>query len=349
MADAARSAKEAGALFTFPMPTNDRRDSSLLGIISDDSIKAPEGLLFRSVFCPQTLGIIVGKRGLGKSFLAMDMAIRLPAGDSLGGVATKRARTLYISQEMPRSIVKPRLEARVSKEQAEAIGNRMNIECQVEGLKLDRDTGILLLANLIDKHSPDIVFLDSLKDVKGNADFVREIEIGRVVNNLRVQIAEKLGPAIVMIHHPPKNYADTGTGLSSRGAAVIEDECSDVIYMERDQDFPRYRRILSCGKARNQEEWSDVNMDLVVDEDRSKPWYIEYEIKSSESGMAGNVRQLRQLLSANGNQMFQDEIQRKMSWSRTTAWRILKLAADAGLVTSRAIGSKKYWELVETD
>lgn len=348
MAEAARSAKAAGALFTFPMP-DERRDCSLLGIISDDSIKAPVGLLYKSVFCPQTLGIIVGKRGLGKSFLAVDMAIRLAAGHTLGSIPTRRAKTLYISQEMPKSIVKPRLESRISKEQAEAIGDWMNIECQIDGLKLDRESGILLLANLIDKHSPDIVFLDSFKDVKGNADFVKEIEIGRVVNNLRVGIAEKLGPAIVLIHHPPKNYADTGTGLSSRGAAVIEDECSDVIYMDRDPDFPRYRRVLSCGKARNQEEWANVNMDLVVDEDHTKPWYIEYEVKSAESGMAGNVRQLRQLLSENGNQMFQDEIQRKMSWSRTTAWRILKLAADAGLVTSRAIGSKKYWELAETD
>jgi hypothetical protein len=167
------------------------------------------------------MSVIFGPSGSGKSFLALDVALRVAAGGPWRGRRVSRGAVLYIA--------------------AEAGGSALN---RVEAFK--RETGLTALpfdlvpcaVNLLDPASdvdrvidsakasaaelgvsPSLVIIDTLSRAFGGGDENGSVDMGGFVRNVD-RIRDALGSHISIIHHSGKDITRGARGHTSLYAAA---------------------------------------------------------------------------------------------------------------------------------
>jgi hypothetical protein len=93
--------------------------------------------------------------------------------------------------------------------------------------RLDGDESVSEIAYLAGKYDAGLVILDSLVDFLGEVDENSNVEMGKAAERLRA-IAETVG-GVLVIHHTPKNNAQT-----PRGATALRNGVDVNIIVSRD-------------------------------------------------------------------------------------------------------------------
>lgn len=216
----------------------------------------PRGWLVQDLVPSQTVTLLGGDGGTGKSLLALQLAFAVATGGAWIGRSVARGSALFISAEDDKDEVHRRL-FDVARASGIALDNLTGLTLRsLAGedallATLDRSGGVLRPSPLfseIDKRiaedCPALVVLDTLADLfPGNEN--DRAQARHFVGILR-GIANRHGCAVLLLAHPSLSGMTTGAGTS--GSTAWNNSVRSRLYLDRMVDNPD-SRLLSTKKA----------------------------------------------------------------------------------------------------
>jgi len=175
------------------------------------------------------LGVLYGKSGAGKSFLALDMAAAIAEGVPWFGYRVKQAPVVYVALEGEAGI-RYRIEA-WKIHTGRKLPTGMQFVLEPFGLTIDEH--IAGLAAVIPNGA--VVFIDTLNRAAPGADENSSKDMGIIIAGATA-LQDRIGGAVVLIHHSGKDGAKGMRGHSSLPAAA---DCS--ICVDRKAGFRSWR------------------------------------------------------------------------------------------------------------
>lgn len=192
----------------------------------------PREMLLDPILPKKSISMLFGPRGLGKTFMAMGIALAVASGDSfLGWTAPHPAKVLYIDGEMPASLMQDRV--------ARAIKNLARPDLAKENLfilsadeigrslpDLGSEDGRKLYAPLLEQL--DLIIIDNLSTLcrtgkENEAEGWDEMQAWVLTQRIA-------GRSVLFIHH-------AGKGGEQRGTSKREDVMDTVIKLSRPPDY----------------------------------------------------------------------------------------------------------------
>lgn len=235
------------------------------------SIPTP-GWLVDGVLEQNSLSILYGPAGCGKSFIALDLALSVAYGRPWNGREVQAGSVLYVAAEGYQSLSR-RLAAWSSYYNLEPTNN---IGFAIEpidltgGLKtLDQFmtdcVGSMVGAEVreaedgseYEVETPPIklIIFDTLARCTTGADENDARDMGRVIqwlDYLRDISVTSIAPAILVVHHSGKY------GQLERGSTVMRGAADTMMHVTRDKDGP----VIKCTKQKNDEPFPTLPMTI---------------------------------------------------------------------------------------
>lgn len=191
------------------------------GLLTSGQVKAlpppepiVEGLLYRD-----SLAMLFGPSGLGKSFLALDITLHIASGSWWQRRAVHQGAVLYVAAEGASGFA-ARLDAWERRHQLRT--DDMPVRWLPWAVNVN-DTGwTAALAEVVSEDKPAVVVLDTLARCALNAEENSAKDVGRIIAHLDM-VRRSSGCLVWLIHHSGKN-ADAGARGSSALRAAMDTE-----------------------------------------------------------------------------------------------------------------------------
>ncbi len=184
--------------------------------------------------------LLYGESRIGKSFLALDLAVALAAGNNWFGYPVRRSRVIFFAAESPAG-----LRQRLC---AHRVWNSSELPDQLSFMRSQLDLSRTedidrLIATIQGK--ADVLVVDTFNAASAEVDENSSREIGRVLNGVR-RIVSELGCTVIFVHHCGWSDHDRPRGHSSLAAAM-----DTRILVTRESGHPSWR-------VRGQREGADT-------------------------------------------------------------------------------------------
>ena len=156
----------------------------------------------------------------GKSYTCLQLARCLGVGESFLGMATTKAKSLYVQFELGEEILQYRMKYETKKDYANVyIGTSFS-------MKLDSNSGQEQLWTALEAVEPDVLILDPFyKAILGDEN--ENHEVAKILDFLD-KVIEGFNCSVFIIHHSGKDLSRRG-----RGGSVFEDWVDSYIQMQR--------------------------------------------------------------------------------------------------------------------
>jgi putative DNA primase/helicase len=212
----------------------------------------PVSWLWRGRFSLGRLSLLIGRPGVGKSFLTLDMAARISTGRAWpdGGKCPSGSVLLLCCEDDPSDTIKARLDAAGADASKIHLLQGIRAACPKTGEQ--RETVVTLAdidaieATLQDMPDCKLIVIDPIGSYLGRrVDAHRDNDVRGVLAPVAA-LAEKYGPAVVIVAHSRKSaakYADD-TAMGSRAFTGIVRAAWHLLSDEEDSE----RRLLLSGK-----------------------------------------------------------------------------------------------------
>ncbi len=296
-----------------------------------DALERPEGLLAGHVLCPESVALVVGPGGAGKSFLLLFLARHIAGGLSFGELPTKAATVLYLSEEMTAAELRARLHEIFTRADLEALGSRLKFRCR-SGIRIDTDAGIVTFRELLESEgNPEFVIVDGLSDVH-QLDENKNSAMGPALKSVRDRVATPTKSCIAFIHHAGKPTEFLKGSDRTRGASAMRDVAADVLTVDRGADDSR---VVKFAKVRHGQEPPPFAFMFSLDERGGTTLSIGSAVNSGPTQFQA-TKKLLDLLAKNGGQMIPVDLKEAameaFGWSKATYFRHQKVAVESGLM-----------------
>lgn len=275
----------------------------------------PQEFILEPILAPGTTALIYGPAGVGKSFLALGLALAAAGGGSfLGWTAPRPHNVLYLDGEMSPEAVAGRL--RLFGPPPPSL--RLWLAAEQEGPRLDLSTldGVLRLSKSWGE--VDLVIIDSLSSLAGGVlqqDTERWHEMRYFLG-----LQQRFGRSVVMVHHA--NREGALRGISRRADAM------DVIMaLRRPRDWQPAdgaRFELRLEKARHQSgaELAPIEAQLCADANGIAHWQWH---RGESTALRRAAPLLQQGMSA-------EAVAKAIGVSARTAYRLRRRARELGWI-----------------
>jgi hypothetical protein len=170
--------------------------------------------LVDSIFPMTGVAILFGESRVGKSFLALDLAVSISQGRSWFGYGVKKSEVIYIAAEAP-SGMKNRITAIESYRQIETSENLVILLAPVD---LTDDTAVDTLIDVIHE-TAKVVIVDTFNASTPGIDENSSRDMGKVLSSMR-RIVLDTECLLIFVHHCGHNMKDRPRGHSSLQAAT---------------------------------------------------------------------------------------------------------------------------------
>lgn len=175
-----------------------------------------EGLIQENTIC-----LLAGPGGIGKSFLALGMARAIASGAPFFGRKTKRGRVLYVAAE---GVAAFGDRVRAWNDAHRSLTVPPNAITYVEaGVNLQVEESLAQVRELIETGEYSLVILDTLNQLAYFENENSNSEAGDVFRNIQSLRTVREGTSILVIDHTPVN------GGKARGASAKRDNSDTVI------------------------------------------------------------------------------------------------------------------------
>jgi hypothetical protein len=207
--------------------------------------------------------VFTGDGGVGKSFLAMSMAIAIASGDSkwVGQDVSQHGPVMYVDEEQAPDLVLQRLAALGLKKE-----HRHNIDyLNFAGVDLYNEPW-KLLDEVIDLR-PRALFIDSQSAVSIGAEENSNDHMTKLFRDSFRPLARETGCAVVILHHTTKDNKG-----APRGASAIRNQADQVIsVVESEVDHVTTGRLnIFASKPRRNTRM----IQAILDGDMAKDGYV---------------------------------------------------------------------------
>jgi len=184
--------------------------------------------------------MIAGREGLGKSMLGLAAAAAMGNGTPIAGMETKPGRVLVVDAENGEHEAHRRVRG------LEFKGGSL-VYVEADGFSLRHDLSALV--ELIERHRPDLLVLDSFRALAPGLDENDSARVDEALTPLRNAI-RALDTACLLLHHTGKGGHEY-RGSTAIGAAV---ELGFTLSRIPEDPEARRRRKLACWKCRPAQE-----------------------------------------------------------------------------------------------
>lgn len=244
----------------------------------------PREYLIDGVLTTQSLAMIFGWRGRGKTWLAMSMAVAIASDESwLQWDVLKNQRVLYFDGEMPAADLQNRVRLMVAGRkdvQLDLVSSEFFYQAEGQGFVLNNiqhQAKFLALLEALEAEGrrPGVVFFDNLSSMSAGVDENDNSAMDSLMGFLRE--LRHLGYTVVVVHH-------SGKSGDQRGASRREDPL-DVVMKLAEPSAPSPNGAakfkLEFPKYRIDRQPASVECELVSDKDGWPVWAMR------ETGDAG--------------------------------------------------------------
>ena len=294
-----------------------------------------EGFVADAIFCRQTVGMIAGRRGYGKTFLLLKLAEAIVTGQVWGPFRTRRGKVVLFSQEMTDVELRDRLTAMYSPGELANMTNLVII-CR-ENVKIDTDEGAEKLAAMIEPLGADVAMIDTFSHVKGAVPENDNDEMGAAARRLIDIVATPLNCAVILTHHAGRAKADGTT--NPRGASSWEDMLADIMYLDhpRDATYKVASFAEPNGKVRHAATPERMIYTIGSEEGR-----IEVDLMRDTGLLADRdtlIVKVRDLVGRAAMSLTVNEIAERLGVSRAMARETIQSARAIGLIQRFGTGA----------
>lgn len=308
----------------------------------DANLPEPEGFLAGGVLCRGSLGIIAGRRGVGKTFLLLKLAAAIARGDSFGPYATRSGRVLIVSEEMADLELRQRLRLMYSREDVERFSPNIRIACKT-GVKIDSENALRNMAQVVGEAGGcDILLIDALSDIKGKIRENDNDEMGAGARGIRDVVAVPLGLTVLVAHHMGRAKEDGS--VNPRGASALEDAAADIIHLGRNRagdgyvgKFEKVRHMSPPGdfgySIRGGSGVSGTSEQVIID---------VHEGPTEGTSEADEIKRVVAWLSTEGDASTKS-VMMKMGWKKTMALYHLNQGRTLGLIERHTVAGEHVW------
>lgn len=199
--------------------------TDLLCPLAQIALNRGAGYLIKGWLDRTTLSVIYGESNVGKSFLALDMAMHVAAGaENWHGhrVGKDAGPVVYVAAEGGRGITNRLVALRQEKPAlAAAAGHRLLLLPTALDLCGDGDADALVTAlkAALGETAPGLIVVDTLARSMGGGDENSGQDMGRLIRNADL-IRVATGAHVLLVHHAGKDTAKGARGHSSLRAAL---------------------------------------------------------------------------------------------------------------------------------
>jgi len=231
-ADVTRIRGEIDALLTDAQPVKQR-----FQLLSDEEVEnLPQpDMLVGSLLVRDTLALLYGDSGTGKSFFALDIALRVATGRDWYGHATVQGPVVYIAAEGAPGMAK-RLRAWKAHYGATGATGVQFIGCAVQLLD-DGEVQELIRTLATMPTPPALVIVDTLGRSMDGGDESDNSDVHRVVSASDA-IRRATGATVLLVHHVGKDEEK-----GPRGASALRGDMDTVIGLKRDGETTHARCV----------------------------------------------------------------------------------------------------------
>ena len=207
--------------------------------------------LIHGVLPSNSLCVLYGEPGCGKSFIALSIALVGSTGNEWLGKQTCALKTLYIAAE---GVLGSKYRVRAHRKRHPVNQERVYLfpaAIQVT----DKDAREHLSENLSDKgFTPDLIIVDTLARVAIGADENSSRDMGGVIAAVD-EIRKEFQCTILLVHHTRKN------GGAERGSSAIRGAADVMIECKASEKFERMGK-LTCSKMKDAEPFEEIEFGM---------------------------------------------------------------------------------------
>lgn len=177
------------------------------------------------------LTLLAGKPKMGKSWMALDIAMSVAIGcEALGDRPCKKGVALYCAlEDNPR-----RLRRRMLHNYGDQINWPLDFHFSTQMNKLD-EGGLNALEDWITEHQPSLIIIDTLARVRPTSNSKKEYDADYAALSPLQELAGKHGIAIIVIHHLRKMSGDDPLDMVS-GTTGLTGAVDNVLVLDRKSD-----------------------------------------------------------------------------------------------------------------
>lgn len=308
--------------------------------LAEAKIPPLEGFVNDALFCRQTVGMIAGRRGLGKTWLLLKLGYAVSTGTHWGPYPTRKGRVVLFSQEMTEVELRDRLLVLFGPAELKEMSN-LTIVCR-ENVRIDTDDAVERFSAMLEPLRPDLVMIDTLSHVKGAIPENDNDEMGAGARRLIDQIATPHNCAVVVTHHAGREKAD-GTS-NPRGASSWEDMLADIMFLEHPKNaaFKVGTFAEPNGKVRHAAVPDRLIYTIASDEGR-----VEVDLMRDNGMIADRDTLMARIvgLIEQRGAMPVNEIAERLAVSRAIARDAVQGAKTMGLIERIGTGVDARWML----
>jgi hypothetical protein len=226
-----------------------------------DNLPEPSWLI-EGILPANALGVLYGAPAVGKTFVALSIALSIAAGHLWCGKPTKSGSVLYVAAE---GVSGMRFRVQAYQRKHGIVAD--NIRYLGDAFDLRGTTGVEeLIATLrATNFCPDLIILDTLARLIPGADENSSKEMGEAIREID-RLRRAFGATILLIHHTGKNgELERGSG-ALRGAADVMIKCS----MTSDRNLVS----IKCDKMKDAEPFRPARIGLERIQVRASEWSL---------------------------------------------------------------------------
>ncbi len=208
--------------------------------------------LFGDHILEGTTVLFPSERGVGKTFLALQLAMLISNGDNsfLGEQIEITGNTLYLNMELGKPVISKRI---LNLKKLLKIKKESMYKAYCISERKDLNQLLPKIIEWVNKYKPVLLIVDNLRTAFGDSDNEKNKEMTKCINELN-NLRDKYGFALLLIHHTKKgtSYQLTNSDMQS-GAGAISDLVDGDLFLRRSQKDNSFR-ILKRSKSRNCED-----------------------------------------------------------------------------------------------
>lgn len=226
-------------------------DRFIAGLVTDSEMerRPPPAYLIGGVIVCESLAVLYGSSGAGKTFVALDWALSVASGSWWQGRPVRQAPVLFVAAEGSGG-----LGARVAAwKGANRYSGDAGMLIHAEPVNLLDPAAAGVVAEASKRIAAVLVVVDTVARSMPGGDENSAKDIGRLVDNADV-IRRASGAAVLLVHHAGK---DTSAGM--RGNSALHGAVATVIECKGGDG----RLELSCRKQKDDAEFDPIHLGLL--------------------------------------------------------------------------------------
>jgi hypothetical protein len=185
------------------------------------------------------LSLLYGNSGIGKTFVALDMALSIASGMPWMGRETRHGRVLFVETEGAFGLA----ERNESWQLRHGAAINPDIGYVLEPVNLLDPKQVNEFIRGVQAFQPYQIFLDPLARLMEGGDENSGVDMGKSIGAMR-RIATETGAGVLLVHHQGKNASKKERGHSSLGGAldirmrVTRNGDTIKVLVDKDRDRP---------------------------------------------------------------------------------------------------------------